>query len=877
MVYVEVPSCTTHIFNIRSSSGKPPKAPAALVSEVLGYKGVEELRAAVSHWWSTWGTEDAVSAVEFVSLIQMLQFKTVQARRLAEDIRHGGMTRVISLPSEALHGLAEDAEEDGRTPSKASSAPTELNIRPELRELSHREPPWVACDPEDVGMDREPLDKCRRYLHYRISRKHFGGVVGGVVKNGKLVYFDEAGYADLATKTPMRQDTIMRLFSMTKCIVVVAFLTYAEDPAYGVDLEDPVWKYIPSFRKLKLRPKNGSEKPRDLDSKFFEEKNADGKVTKSKLPTVPTLRQLLTHTAGLGYGPTIGDNWPPENKDHYKIYHNVVERANNGEIKSLEEWVDQLAQVPLKSNPGSYWEYSFATDVLGRVLEVIAKKPLDQVIEEKVTKPLEMVDTAFSVPPEKAHRIGAFYHRKPPVDEDGNPKGGTGFTYNLEVLDQSGKQSNYTGNNVAEILSGGGTIEVPLSIKGGMVSTFRDYLRFLLMIRNMGELEGVRILRKETVQTMICNQIPASTGRRAAWVFDKKGQGYNFIGQIQVQHNEKDTFQEKGELKRGNTTYASLAPGTTSAEFGWGGLGGPAFTIDPRLDVIILSMSQTALELDHEENLRFSARRAIHAGIFGSTAGPNKVTDYPPEFHEAIRNGKLCAGLEKKQDVKKVPVVNVKPLTEAELNAFLEADRQASTRPSTLKELVIKGGNAGHEVPEEHEDMESVEGSEATGTQDPRRPLRRSGSSSSGSENGNAGKKRAAGTEEDGVNGDKKAKQAKTEKDTTPIKTELADGEVPMFARVSVCSSSEDVLKARVTGVNGNDLEIITEAGFQTLNVGKSDVSLIDETQIGIPIKKNSGKLLEGPKDFGFLMTGNKGPATPVKASNSGKSPLKPS
>merc|ERR550514_2036959 len=175
-----------------------------------------------------------------------------------------------------------------------------------------------------------------------------------------------------------------------------------------------------------------------------------------------------------------------------------------------------------------------------------------------------------------------------------------------------------------------------------MISTFRDYLRFLIMIRNFGELDGVRILRRETVQTMISNQVPASTGRRAAWVFDKKGQGYNFIGQIQVQHNEKETFVKDGEVQRGNAIYASLAPGTVSAEYGWGGLGGPAWTIDPRLDFIVLSMTQTALELDHEENLRFSARGAIHAGIFGPTAGPMKVTDYPPEMHEAFKGGKLC-------------------------------------------------------------------------------------------------------------------------------------------------------------------------------------------------------------------------------------------
>jgi len=870
--YVDVPASTVEIFSIRPGGGKPPRAPAAEVAESLGLKGIDDLRAAVSHWWSAWGSEDAVSPLEFVSLIQMLQFKTAKARSLAEDLRHGGINRVVTVASEGLGGLAEDAADEEASPTKASSTtPSECStptsrVAAELRELSLRSLAWASCAPEEVGMDREPLEKCRRYLHYRISRKHFAGIVGGVVKNGKLVYFDEAGYADLATKTPMRQDTLIRLFSMTKCLVVAAFMTYAEDPSYGIDLEDPVWKYIPSFKKLKLRPKYGSDKPRDLESKYFEERSADGKVTKTKLPTVPTLRHLLTHTAGLGYGPTIGDSIPPKNTDHYKIYFDLVERAHKGEIVTLEEWIDQLAQIPLKSNPGSYWEYSFATDVLGRILEVISGKPLDKAVEEKVCGPLGMADTGFHVPPEKAHRLGAFYRKRPPVDEKGNEKVAPGCTYNLEVLDQAGKNSGYVGNNVSKILSGGGTIEVPLSIKGGMVSTFRDYLRFLLMLRNFGELDGVRILRRETVQTMICNQMPAATGRRAAWVFDKKGQGYNFLGQIQVQHNEKETWQEKGELKRGGQTYASLAPGTTSAEYGWGGLGGPAFTIDPRQDIIVLSMTQTALELDHEENLRFSARRSIHSGIFGVTAGPSKVTDYPPEFHEGLRNGKLIAGLEKKP--KKAPIVNFKPLTEAELNAFVEADQQAARRPKNLKELVVQGGNVGHEVQEEDEDMESADGNKSTEDQEGagKRPLNRSGSSDSGAD--------AA---------ERKAKQAKLgEKDatSTPVKIEADKSDpldVQLFSRVSV--PGEDILKARVTGVNGNDLEIITEAGFQTLNVGKSDVALIDETQIGIPIKAKANNL-EGPKDFGFLMPSNKEPATPNKVPNpsphkNGKSPAK--
>jgi CubicO group peptidase (beta-lactamase class C family) len=844
-----------------------------------------------------------VSAAELVALIQMLQFKTAAASRLAQDLVARGFCRVARMPSEALRGLPEEEQtseraEEGQadtsrerlqsplkkeeirtdsTPAKqmqeiSSDAPSRTESSRSLLDVSRvREPPWDACDPEDVGLDRDPLEKCRRYLNYRVGRKHFAGIVQGVVKNGKLVYFDEVGYADVASKTPMRQDTLMRLFSMTKCIVAVAFLTYAEDPEYGIDLDDPVWKYIPSFKKLTLAPKRASDKPRQLESKFQEVKADDGSVKKAKLPIGPTLRQLLTHSAGLGYGPTLGDTIPPTDKDHYKIYFDLVERASKGQIKSIEEWVDELAKIPLKSNPGSYWEYSFALDVLGRVVEVVSGKPLEQAVDEKVCAPLGMVDTCFRVPPEKARRMGAWYEKKAPVDDKGTPleKVPCGATWNLEVLDKAGLESGWVGDNASRIFSGGGTIELPLSIKGGMVSTFRDYLRFLMMIRNFGELDGVRILRRETVQTMLCNQVPASTNRRTAWVFDKKGQGYNFIGQIQVQHPEKETFQEKGELKRGNTTYASLAPGTVSSEYGWGGLGGPAFTVDPRSDLVILSMTQTAFELDHEENLRFSARRAIHAGIFGETAGPSKVTDVPPEFHEAKRVGKL---LPKPIERRRVPFVSAKNSTEAELKAeladFMEAEEKAMLRPKSLKEISISTGNIGHEVKdiEEDDDMDSVD---ANKVEDPSgevivatpasRELRKSPSSSS-EDNGTVSTKR---DRPEGDRADRKAKQAKTSSkksegspsvqvEASPNRPASAEG-IPLFARVSVPVEGEStkVFKARVTGVEGKQLEVVTEGQYKTMNVGAADVSVIDETQFAISRAPDACK---GPSDFSFLM-----------------------
>lgn len=443
-----------------------------------------------------------------------------------------------------------------------------------------------------------------------------------------------------------------------------------------------------------------------------------------------------------------------------------------------------------------------------------------------------------------------------------------------------------------------------------MVSTFRDYLRFLMMIRNMGELDGVRILRRETVQTMVCNQIPAATGRRAAWVFDKKGQGYSFIGQIQVQHNEKDTIQEKGELKRGNTTLASLAPGTVSGEFGWGGLAGPAWTIDPRADLIVLSMSQTALELDHEENLRFSARRAIHAGIFGPTAGPMKVTDFPPEGHEGVKGGKLRTGLDR-------------PQPDAELNAFLEAEQQALLRGKTLKEIAVGRGNAGHEVPDDEDvDMEGAAAMQRANSSQPPpsavavaaaappppeepagRALQRTTSSASGGSGpagdteppvetpnpkkrpppspatgGPSGRRRhgsaGAGGDEDcpapearraraSDAGARRAEAVATAQQVaaTPspgkhrgpvLPGTVASPEELLFSRVAVrpegCASAQ---KARVTAVEGDAVEVVTEGSWKAMSLKVAEVSVIDESCLG------TSTLVEtGPTDFSFLLSG---------------------
>eukprot|EP00434_Breviolum_minutum_P001715 symbB.v1.2.001522.t2/scaffold83.1/size345278/6 len=177
---------------------------------------------------------------------------------------------------------------------------------------------------------------------------------------------------------------------------------------------------------------------------------------------------------------------------------------------------------------------SLAPSVLVKVLEVIADKPLDVIMEERICGPLKMRDTGFKVSKEQAGRIGPWYKS---VEVDGKSR----EAHCLEVVDPGGENSGWVGDNAAKVLSAGGTVDVPLKMRGGMVSTFNDYLRFLIMIRNFGELDGVRVLNRETVQMMICNHIPvACYGKKTVFVFDKPGVGYNCLGQIQAQHPKQD-------------------------------------------------------------------------------------------------------------------------------------------------------------------------------------------------------------------------------------------------------------------------------------------------------------------------------------------------
>mmetsp|Transcript_7989 Transcript_7989/g.14877 ORF Transcript_7989/g.14877 Transcript_7989/m.14877 type:complete len:813 (+) Transcript_7989:122-2560(+) len=742
-------------------------------AKLLGFAGPEELKKyaapLLKHFEPVETLGPSLGAEVFNRLVVLCSSKTPAARQLLQELstswrNPGGRSKTVDLPAEPI--------------SIVGSIPR-----------------WPGCAAELVGMEREPLERVRQYLQWRTRMKHFAGLACGIVRNGSLVFYQDAGFADAENKVKMNGDTIVRLFSMTKCLVAAAFMTYLEEPSRNIDLDDPLSKYIPAFSEklMAVLPKRGQKDNQPLEKAI-------------------TLRQLLTHTSGIGYGATLDDPWPPAKGSYYKIYEELSEKTQRGEFINLEQWCNALAKIPLKGQPGRYWDYSYSLDVMGRVLEVVAGKPLDVVIEERICGPLKMRDTKFSVSKENAHRIGPWYKS---VEIEGNPK----MAHRLEIVDPGGEQSGWVGDNVSKVLSAGGTLEVPLAMKGGMVSTFNDYLRFLMMLRNFGELDGVRVLKKETTQLMTLNHVPVACNKRNVFVFDKPGLGFSCLGSIQGKHEKQDK-------------------GTYPGEYGWGGLAGPAWTIDPRSDLIILSITQTAFVLDHEEYVRYAARRAIHQHVFGSVNAPSKATSYSPESFDVMQATGVKPGQAKLQE---------------DVEQELEQEHLVSikTRIRGAKERAICPGPRLDRHPSEEERSEQGNplGSSADDdvaftpgrgqdAREPERKRRRSLAVGEGLLMASPGPA-SSSTSPSG----KQGIVVNTFSPGPEDKNQL------LFTRVAIRSEEVDIRKARVTAVAGDEVEIVTEGSWQSMKTNISNISVIDESQFGVPSTSQTG-----PSDFGFLL-----------------------
>ncbi|UCG60195.1 MAG: beta-lactamase family protein [Phycisphaerales bacterium] len=362
--------------------------------------------------------------------------------------------------------------------------------------------------PADVGMSGAKLAQVNVAVQKLVDEQKVAGAITVVARKGKIVHFETFGMRDIETKKPMERDTIMRFYSMTKPIASVAAMILYDEGKFQLD--DPLAKHIPEFEGLKVY-----------------KKSEDGEAEYVEPTRQVTVRDLMRHTSGFTYG--IFSNTAVDKMYRQKLV------FGGGDLQAMAK---KLAQIPLLHQPGTRWHYSVSTDVLGHLVERLSGQKLDAFFKERIFKPLDMKDTGFYVPKEKAYRFSSCYGPKEP--------GG------LKVTTRLGAGQFLT---PPTFLSGG----------GGLVSTARDYVRFCQMLLNKGELNGVRLLKTETVEIMTKNQLPPN-------VFWGGNNGFGLGFSVRLE--------------------PAPAGKAHVGEYGWGGAASTHFWISPEDDLAVVALSQ---------------------------------------------------------------------------------------------------------------------------------------------------------------------------------------------------------------------------------------------------------------------------------------------
>jgi CubicO group peptidase (beta-lactamase class C family) len=306
--------------------------------------------------------------------------------------------------------------------------------------------------PKEAGLSPERLERITEHLDRNyIAPGKIAGCQALVARHGHVAYFRSLGNMDRERARPMADDTIFRIYSMTKPITSVALMMLFEQGHF--QLNDPVYKFIPEWRDHRIWV------------------SGEGASMETREPARPmTMRHVLSHTGGLTYGMT-----------RHPVDRAYQEQGVNREPgETLRSFVEKLARAPLRYDPGDRWMYSFSTDVCAYLVEAISGKRFDTYLQETMFDPLRMPDTSFTVAPANAHRLSANYQRQPDKT--------------IALIDDA-ERSTYL--KQPTFLSGG----------GGLTSTAADYLRFCEMLRRGGELDGARVLGKRTIELMTKNHL----------------------------------------------------------------------------------------------------------------------------------------------------------------------------------------------------------------------------------------------------------------------------------------------------------------------------------------------------------------------------------
>jgi CubicO group peptidase (beta-lactamase class C family) len=390
-----------------------------------------------------------------------------------------------------------------------------------------------AASPESVGLCPQRTMRLLAVLQSEVEQRRLPGAVILIARQGKLALYENIGLLDPDTDSPMIRDAIFRIYSMTKPIVSAAVMMLVESGK--LLLSNPVSSYLPEYAAQKVV------------------QMVDGVIQEKTVRQPATVQDLLRHTAGLTY----------EFMGNSSVQRQYAQNRIGSRQRSNAEFSLQLAALPLLFEPGTVWEYGRATDVLGRLIEVISGQTLGEFLRKNIFEPLRMTDTWFSVPPEHHARIAEPFAR--------DPEGGL----QMRLIDVRAQVA---------MESGG----------GGLASTALDYARFLQFMLNKGELGGVRLLGSRTVDFMTSDHlggIPVSSGASRELLPPGYGFGLGFAVRREV--------------------GVAPVPGSVGAYF-WGGMAGTTFFVDPTEDLFACLMLQAPNQREH---YRMLFRNLVYATL----------------------------------------------------------------------------------------------------------------------------------------------------------------------------------------------------------------------------------------------------------------------
>ena len=437
---------------------------------------------------------------------------------------------------------------------------------------------YYQASPAGNGFDQERFLRISSRMSEAVSQGEMIGGAGLLARNGRVLYQENYGMADKKNAMPVTDDTLFRIYSMTKPITTVAVLMLYEQGRFL--LQDPIAKYLPELKDLKVALSTSSVASSNSavgDGTTIEGGQSSDSSLRGQFATPgrqPTIIDLLTHTAGFSYG-IFGAT------EVDQLYQAAGLGAAN---LSLEEYTRRLGKIPLQYEPGDRWHYSIATDVLGRLVEVISGKTFGEFLQTEIFEPLGMNHTQFRVSEAEWHTLARLYS---PSGTSGDLHSAFGSVHEAAMLEEAPPSFDRGFKEDAVFESGG----------GGLLSTIRDYYRFCQMLLNGGELEGKRILSPKTVQLMTMNHLDSNET-----VWDTAGRGFGLGVAVSL-------------------SPAELMRIGSAGEYNWGGAAGTSFWIDPVENMIGIFFTQS---MPHTTTLRDEFKQLSYQSLIESYVGKNQ-------------------------------------------------------------------------------------------------------------------------------------------------------------------------------------------------------------------------------------------------------------